>query len=50
MKAMKVKGDVILNCIHCGHEYYLADAVEDARALRKRVVLCPHCGRRVAGC
>lgn len=50
MRAMKVKGDVVLNCIHCGKAYYLADAVETAHAERSRKVSCPYCGKRVAGC
>jgi len=50
MRAMKVKGDIILNCIHCGKEYYLADAVQIAREQKRGSVLCPHCNKRVAGC
>jgi len=50
MRPMRVKGDIVLNCIHCGREYYLADAVAEARVARKRTVHCPYCGKRIGGC
>jgi len=50
MRAMKVRSDIILSCIHCGRDYYLYDAVSIARAQKRRTALCPHCNKRVAGC